>query len=153
MRASIIGARAAAVSLIAVLCASCASTPAQKRAQIEVAPTPCADFSFPVYFKERSDALGPAALQVISDSAQQAKACRIESVKVTGLSEAAGAKAAAVALSARRAKVVAQALAANGLPTPTFDVQAVGQDGAVTRNGLFRPVHGRAEVLIHFAGN
>lgn len=112
----------------------------------------CSDFSFPVYFKEWSADLTDAAVQVIADSAQRAKPCQVEAVKVTGLSDAKGDDPQQnLELSKRRADVVAKALADKGFPSPVFEVEAAGGDGAVTKNGNNKPLRRRTEVQVHFA--
>jgi hypothetical protein len=81
-----------------------------------VKATACADFSFPVYFAERSDELSTGALQVIAASATRAEACPVASLAISGLGPDTG-------LASRRAAAVAKALAADGLASPAPVVQ------------------------------
>ncbi|HEX4196638.1 MAG TPA: hypothetical protein VHZ26_04275 [Caulobacteraceae bacterium] len=76
----------------------------------------CVDFSFPVYFEERSDELSTGALQVIAASASRAEACPVASLAISGLGGDTG-------LASRRAAAVAKALAADGLASPAPVVQ------------------------------
>lgn len=149
-RRKILGATAVAAGL-GVLVSGCETTPAWMHSSKVAAPSPCADFSFPVYFKEWSAGLTDAALQVISDSAARSKACRVGAVTVVGLSGAKGSAEQNLELSKRRAEAVAKALTDKGFPAPAVDVDAVGEQGAVTKRGTERPLRRRAEVQVHFA--
>lgn len=51
-------------------------------------------------------------------------------------------------VSRRRAQAVADALSRAGLPSPTFDIDAVGSAGAVTPEGQPEPLRRRTEVVI-----
>lgn len=145
-------ARLAALAAGACAAAATASCQSQGGARPPlVASTRCADVSFPVYFEEGSDQLTAAARQVIAARSRQAQGCRIMSAEVLGLADAPGAPAANLQLSQRRASVVAQALAAAGLPAPTFDIRAAGDATALTPNGRRRPLNRKAEVRLHAA--
>ena len=113
----------------------------------------CADFSFPIYFETSSDALTAAAQQVVADSAARVKGCRIDKVELLGLADATGSAGANLEISRRRAAIVADALAAAGLPRPAFDVEAAGQLGAVTPGGAPEPLRRRTEVVIRARPN
>ena len=92
--------------------------------------------------------LTDAARQAIGMTATQLQGCRIKHVKVTGLADArSGTAAANQSLSERRARSVAEALAAAGLPAPAFEVAAAGAEGAVV-NGVNDPLRRRTEVVI-----
>ena len=67
---------------------------------------------------------------------------------LVGLADADGAANRNLALSRRRAATVARALAAGGLPRPEFDIDAVGQAGAVTGGGDAEPLRRRTEVVV-----
>jgi outer membrane protein OmpA-like peptidoglycan-associated protein len=109
----------------------------------------CADQTFPIYFEGGSDQLTAAARQELAYVAAQVKGCRLGEVEVLGLADADGPDARSLELSKRRAAVVAQALAASGLPAPVFDVEALGKLGSRTRSGVPAPLHRRTEVVIH----
>jgi outer membrane protein OmpA-like peptidoglycan-associated protein len=106
------------------------------------------DFSFPVYFDTASDRLSPAALTVVSDAAQRVRGCTLGRIDVVGLADAAGSDRANLAVSRRRAASVAAALAAAGLPRPTFDIDAIGAAGALAADGSPEPLRRRTEVVI-----
>jgi outer membrane protein OmpA-like peptidoglycan-associated protein len=81
-----------------------------------VKPTACADFSFPVYFEQKSAELSTGAVQVIAASVARAKSCPVAGLAISGLGDDTG-------LAAQRAAAVAKALAADGLASPTPVVQ------------------------------
>ena len=124
---------------------------ATNRAQVVAQPA-CKDFSFPIYFETGSDRLTRDALQLITDSAAQVRACRVAEVRVTGLADADGSAQRNLELSRRRALVVTQALATRGYPTPRFDIEAAGEAGAVTAAGE-APLRRKAEVSVRFASS
>jgi outer membrane protein OmpA-like peptidoglycan-associated protein len=110
----------------------------------------CADVSFPIYFASGSTALTPPALQMIQATAAQTRGCQATAVNVTGLADADGGAQRNAALAQDRAKVVAQALAAQGFPAPAFDIESAGASGARTASGQAAPQRRRAEVAIAF---
>jgi len=111
----------------------------------------CADFSFPIYFETNSRQLTPAARQVVTDAAQRVRGCRLGRIDVVGLADADGAASLNLALSRQRATVVADLMAAAGLPRPVFDIDAVGEAGAITPDGRPEPLRRRTEVVIRAA--
>jgi len=139
--------RIAAVAAVGLTAAACASTPKVTRDQIVAAPA-CEDSSFPIYFETGSTQLTGPAMQVLRESADQAKRCGIKEVLVLGLADADGPANRNLVLSRQRATSVAAALSAQGLPTPTFDLEAAGESGAVTPSGAPEPLRRRAEVVI-----
>jgi hypothetical protein len=115
--------RSAVIGLAALVLTSCAAHP--PRASI-VKQTGCADFAFPVYFRDGSDELTSAAAQLIAGSAARAKSCRIASLAITG---SAGEDQAD--LVARRSAAVAKALTADGLAPPAPQVVASQADSGL----------------------
>ena len=109
----------------------------------------CTDFNFPIYFEKGSDQLTAAAQQTISYSAARVKGCVIGPVNVLGLADADGPAHRNIVLSRKRADMVAAALAKAGLPSPKFDIEALGESGAVTPSGEPEPLRRRTEVVIH----
>jgi outer membrane protein OmpA-like peptidoglycan-associated protein len=115
-----------------------------------LAPPPlCGDFNFPIYFEKGSDQLTAQAQQELTFAAGRVKGCKLGQIEVLGLADADGAAHRNLVLSRERATVVAKALAAAGLPTPTFDIEALGESGSVTPSGEPEPLRRRAEVVIH----
>jgi peptidoglycan-associated lipoprotein len=127
------------------------STPSKPVAVSAQPPVVCADFNFPIYFEKGSDQLTAAARQEIDYTAARVKGCKLGAVAVLGLADADGAAHRNLVLSRRRAVVVAEALAASGLPAPTFDIEALGEAGAVTPGGEPEPLRRRTEVVIRAA--
>ncbi len=134
-------------ALAALFLAGCTSTPL-KPMPVATGPA-CTDVVFPIYFAEGSDQLTPTAAQVIGSEAAQVRGCRIGYVSVLGLTDAAGAASRNLDLSRRRAGAVAKALASAGLPAPKFEVNGVGETGALTDKGRPVPLRRKTEVIIH----
>lgn len=132
--------------------AGCSLTPkAPERAAIVAEPSPCAEKRFEVYFAEAEARLTTAALQAIGLTATQLQPCEIRRVRVIGLADASGATTDNMDLSQRRAVAVAEALVAAGWPTPAFELEAVGAEGAVTSEGTNEPMRRRTEVVVDAA--
>ncbi len=112
---------------------------------------PCAARQFPVYFATGSDQLSDPARQAIAAGAAGVKGCRIGEVDVFGLADLDGPAAQNLALSRRRASIVAQSLIAAGLPPPLFDVQGLGESGARTAHGRPALLQRKTEVVIRVA--
>jgi outer membrane protein OmpA-like peptidoglycan-associated protein len=130
-------------------CASNGQKPLKLAPAAQAAAPSCADFSFPIYFEKGSDQLTAAARAVLDSSAALARACTIGKVEVLGLADADGPANRNLALSRRRATHVAGALAADGLPAPVFDIEAIGEAGAKAVDGKPEPLRRRTEVVIH----
>lgn len=121
------------------------------RSQIVSTPTACSPQRFEIYFADSEARLTESARQAIGLTATQLQGCNIKSVKVLGLSDARGGAEANQDLSERRAKTVAEALAAAGWPSPAFDVGASGDEGAANAAGVREPLRRRTEVLVDAA--
>jgi peptidoglycan-associated lipoprotein len=137
----------------ALLAASCSTTPKPAHlAGAQAGPPPprvvCADLNFTIYFEKGSDQLTAPARQEITYAAARVKGCRLGAVEVLGLADADGAAHRNLVLSRRRAVVVAEALANDGLPAPSFDIEAIGKSGATTEEGEPEPLRRKTEVVI-----
>jgi len=113
--------------------------------------TRCDPVMAEIYFEPDSAELGPDAQDLISATAQGASGCAIDGVDVLGLADATGAAEANLALSQARAAAVAQALAEAGLPEAAFVTQAAGQRGAVTAEGVDRPMRRRVDIRLRLS--
>lgn len=113
--------------------------------------TRCDPVTAEIYFEPDSAELGPDAQDLISATAQRAAGCAIEGVDVLGLADATGGPETNLALSQARAVTVAQALAKAGLPEGAFVTQAAGQEGAVTAEGLDRPMRRRVDIRLRLS--
>ena len=128
----------------------CASMKSARDAIVR-APATCQDVTIPIYFEPDAAQLTPEGRRVIASEAAQAKRCRIESVRVVGLADAAGDPAANLELSKSRAASVTDALMRSGLPSAEFDLTAVGQAGSLTTDGKIQPVRRRADITLKLA--
>jgi peptidoglycan-associated lipoprotein len=142
------------MGLCAVLSSSLTLAACADRSVVRLGLAPpsvlCADFSFPIYFETASEGLTEAARQEIAYAAARVKGCKLGPVAVLGLADADGAARRNLVLSRQRAVVTAEALAAAGLPAPTFDIQAMGEQGAMTSQ-VKEPLRRRTEVVIRAA--
>jgi outer membrane protein OmpA-like peptidoglycan-associated protein len=136
-----------AVGLAAGL-AACTTT---EREHLVKAPSHCVDQTVQVYFDPQSSELTKEGRAVITAAAQGARSCKVTSVEVIGLADAAGTPAAGLEVSQKRAASVAGALKAEGLPAAEFKVAAAGQAGAVTASGQAAPMRRRADIVLHLA--
>ena len=130
------------------LLTACSTTRQPVAVASPAAPILCADFNFPIYFQKGSDQLDPEARREITYAASRVKGCKLGVMEVLGLADADGPAHRNLVLSRKRALVVAEALAADGLPAPRFDIEALGESGAKTPGGEPEPLRRRTEVVI-----
>jgi peptidoglycan-associated lipoprotein len=146
MRSTILAAGVAAVAL-----AGCSTMRTPSRDELVTEPSACAAKRFDIYFAEDQATLTDAARTAIGLTATQLQGCRINAVRVLGLSSSTGSADANQALSEQRALAVAEALTAAGWPTPAFELTAAGDQGATTASGVAEPLRRRTEVLVEAA--
>ncbi|MDB5495581.1 MAG: outer membrane protein [Phenylobacterium sp.] len=142
---------ALSLAAVAAVTLSGCSTMQTARERLVKAPPRCVDETVEVYFAPDQAELTPESRMVINQAASGAAACKVIGVEVVGLADAAGAPAANLELSKRRAQSVAAALTANGVPTADFKVSGAGQAGATTADGKTAPLRRRTEVTLHLA--
>ena len=140
-----------AAGLAAVALAGCSSLRTPTRDQLVTEPSACAAKRFDIYFAEDQAGLTDAARTAIGLTATQLQGCRINAVRVLGLASSTGSADANLALSEQRALSVAEALVAAGWPTPAFELEAAGDQGATTASGVAEPLRRRTEVLVEAA--
>ncbi|OGN49889.1 MAG: cell envelope biogenesis protein OmpA [Caulobacterales bacterium RIFOXYB1_FULL_67_16] len=133
--------------LAGVLALGACATPMRREA-IVTGESPCAPVRFDIYFRENEARLTEAAAQAVEAAAGVLRTCEVRSVQVLGLADATGASEANLSLSQRRARTVAEALGAAGLPTPAFEVAAAGDTGATTATGAAEPLRRRTEIVV-----
>lgn len=121
---------------------------ARTRADLVRSSSPCVDTQFTVYFNEGSSRMTRQAGQVIQETGRAMKECNITRARVVGLSDAVGGSATNLTLSQRRAVTVAGALRQQGLPAPSFEIAAGGEEGATTADGREDPVRRQAVVML-----
>ena len=136
---------AGGLALAVLATAGCMTSPGRDAL---VQRTDCAPIRFDIYFATDQAGLTPVAEEAVRLGASQVAGCAIDRVRVLGLADAQGAPSANLDLSERRARSVTAALEADGLPVPTFEVQAAGASGATTPQGANAPMRRRTEVLI-----
>ncbi len=136
---------------VAVGLSGCGVTRFMDRDAVVTEPPACTAKRFDVYFADSEARLTESARQAIGMTAAQLQGCDIRKVQVIGLSDARGGAIANQSLSERRALAVAEVLTAAGWPAPAFDVEAVGDEGAVTDSGVREPMRRRTEVLVEAA--
>lgn len=145
------GSAASALALAAAL-TGCATPPAAPPPVVAAAPArACADLDFPVYFETGSDRLTAPARQVLAAAAGRMHGCRVTSGEIVGLAAASAPSATADDLSRHRARAVADALTAEGVPAPALDLRADGRDGARSAGGHAAPMRHAAQVFLHLA--
>ncbi len=142
-------ARPAAIAAMAA--ALCACNTMSPRQQVVRTPVDCSDRTVQVYFDPQSAELTKEGRAVITAAARGAQSCRVASVEVIGLADAAGTPDASLEVSQKRAASVAGALKAEGLPAADFKLAAAGQTGAVNAAGQPRPMRRRADIILHLA--
>ncbi len=136
---------------LAVGLSGCGVSRFMDRRAVVSEPEVCSARRFEVYFADSEAGLTESAREAIGMAAAQLQGCEIRRVQVIGLADARGGASANQDLSERRARAVAEAFTAAGWPAPAFDVDAVGDTGAVTGSGAREPMRRRTEVLVEAA--
>jgi outer membrane protein OmpA-like peptidoglycan-associated protein len=136
-----------AAPIVALAVAGCAQTSETlKHAGLTRPAQACVDTDLTVYFEEGADQLTAPGQRLVGTTARRLKRCDVLRARVVGLADAPGAPADNLTLSQRRSQRVVEALAAAGLPAPTFELAAEGEAGALTPDGREAPLRRRAEV-------
>ena len=108
--------------------------------------------NFTVYFDYDKSNLTPQASTLIQEAASRALQNDIETVVVSGNTDTSGSSAYNQALSERRARVVREALIANGVSADSIRTEAYGETNLAkpTADGVREPLNRRSEVVISF---
>lgn len=116
-------------------------------------PSACYDRDFSIYFEGQDATLTREAREVIDAVASSVRGCSIASVQIIGQADAhEGGQVTSQEISVRRAEVMADYLAQRvGWPRSRFELLATGGRGAVTDEGLVRPLRSRARIVAHIA--
>jgi outer membrane protein OmpA-like peptidoglycan-associated protein len=136
-----LGTRAALAAAGAVLAGCGPVSGLETEARILAEPT-CTDFFFPIYFGSGSADVTPAAGRVVRSAGRHAQDCQGTKVSVEGLPDPQG--AAGSDLSRTRARHLAEALQAAGLPPAAFEANPLGPGAPPTLERR------RADVFIRF---
>lgn len=107
---------------------------------------------FTVYFDYDKSNLTPQASTLIREAASRALSNDIDTVVVAGNTDTSGSSAYNQALSERRARVVRDALIANGVSADAIRMEAYGETNLAkpTADGVREPLNRRSEVTISF---
>lgn len=108
--------------------------------------------SFTVYFDYDKYNLTPQAQTLVAEASSRALQNDINTVVVSGNTDTAGSSAYNQMLSERRAKVVRDALIANGVPAGDIRIEANGESNPAkpTADGVREPLNRRSDVVISF---
>ena len=135
-------------ALLGALLAGCAS-PKAAEAPKAANPAACAPRQMVFYFGSWETDLNALSMQEINAVQTSLKDCRIEWVRIVGMAGAPGDAAANIEVSQKRAENVAAALEKGGWPRSAFVLEAKGEDGATTSDGLDKPMRRRVEVSVN----
>lgn len=134
----------------AVVLASCASTPVAEEARAPFDPAACYERNFSIYFEGDATDLTPLAREVIDLQSAAVDGCRIDGVRIIGLTDAGGSHESNREISVRRAEVLEDYLAQrSGWPRSRTELLAAGESGAVTPDGLNVPMRNRARIIVN----
>lgn len=108
--------------------------------------------NFTVYFDYDKSNLTPQASTLIQEAASRALQNDVDTVVVSGNTDTSGSSAYNQALSERRARVVREALVANGISADAIRTEAYGESNLAkpTPDGVREPLNRRSEVSISF---
>lgn len=109
---------------------------------------PCENISTTFYFETGSAELSDPAKQVVAETAKTVGNCQVGELRLVGLADPAGAPAANVELSNRRAQAVLDAFVAQGVNIPRFNIVAAGERGATGASGVVEPIRRRVEATL-----
>jgi outer membrane protein OmpA-like peptidoglycan-associated protein len=107
---------------------------------------------FTVYFDYDKSNLTPQASTLIQEASSRALQNSVDTVIVSGNTDTSGSSAYNQALSERRARVVREALIANGVSADAIRTEAFGETNLAkpTADGVREPLNRRSEVVISF---
>ena len=105
-----------------------------------------------VYFDFDKSNLTPEASSLIREAVSRARQFDVERVRVVGNTDTSGSSAYNQALSERRARVVRDALVAEGIPAGIISSQSLGESSPAksTPDGTREPLNRRTEITILF---
>lgn len=115
------------------------------------APAPAAARSYLVFFDWDSATLTDRARQIVASAADNAARVRVTRIDVAGHTDASGTPQYNLALSHRRAEVVAAELVRRGVARQSIDIQAFGESKPLvaTAEGAREPQNRRVEIVLH----
>jgi len=109
---------------------------------------PCENVDATFYFESGSADLSDPAKQIVAETAKQVGNCQVGELRLVGLADPAGAPAANIELSNRRAQAVLDAYVAQGVNIPSYHIVAAGERGAQGASGVVEPIRRRVEATL-----
>jgi peptidoglycan-associated lipoprotein len=111
-------------------------------------PASCYEREFNVYFDGADATLTPEAREAISAVGTALRGCRIDHVRIIGMADAALEAEISIEISEARARAIRDYLESEfRWAHEKFELRARGDRGAVTEEGLNRPLRSRARVV------
>jgi peptidoglycan-associated lipoprotein len=137
----------AAVALAAAL-GACETFPGASDDAAAFDPAACYEREFNVYFDETDATLSPEAREAIDAVGTALRGCRIDRVRIVGMADAALEAEISIEISEARARAIRDYLESEfRWAHDKFELRARGDRGAVTDEGLARPLRSRARVV------
>lgn len=137
----------AGATLAAFVLGGCALT--QGASDTPFDPAACYEREFSVYFDGLDTRLSREAREVIDAAGHSVRGCRIEQVRIVGSADTTGGDEVSEEVSIERARTIADYLSRTvGWPRDKFTLAATGDRGAVTEEGLNRPMRRRGRVIV-----
>jgi len=126
-----------------------ASCPTELVEEVAQTPDPIQTI---VYFDYDKSNLTAASADLIAETVRRARQFDVERVSVIGNTDTSGSSAYNQALSERRARVVRDALIAQGIPSSIISTNAQGENNLAksTADGVREPLNRRTEITIRF---
>jgi outer membrane protein OmpA-like peptidoglycan-associated protein len=138
-----------AAALFAAALGACETLPGQDAADAEAFDAAaCYEREFNVYFDGADATLSAEAQEALSAVGTALRGCRIQHVRVIGMADAALEAEISEEISEQRARTIRDYLESNfDWSHDVFELRARGDRGAVTDEGLNRPLRSRARVV------
>lgn len=133
-------------ALLSAALAACATEEAP--APSAAAAPDCSTRDVAIYFGSWETELNAIAQSQVSALQSSLAGCTIDRVRIVGLAGAPGDVASNMEVSQRRAETVAAALEAGGWSRSRFALDARGEEGATTSDGMEAPMRRRVEVTV-----
>ncbi len=144
--------RLAWAALLALGLSACAATPATDQAVTSTPFDPatrCYERDFVVYFEEGETTINHAAREAMAAMVDAVRLCRIDGVRVVGLTDAEGNSEENLRVAYRRAEMIRDHLVRTARwPRDNFSLASGGESGATTSEGLNRPVRNQARISV-----
>jgi peptidoglycan-associated lipoprotein len=135
-------------AMFACALGACETLPGASDDAAEFDPAACYEREFNVYFDGADATLSPEARAAISAVGTALRGCRIDRVRIVGMADAALEAEISIEISEARARAIRDYLETEfRWAHDKFELRARGDRGAVTDEGLNRPLRSRARVV------